>query len=183
MKKSSFIKKLSSLKKNNIVFIGHMGSGKTAVARKIAEELEIQHLDSDEEIIKYEKDTIKNIFKLKGEDYFREIEVKIISKLLEKKNIVISLGGGSIISKKIRKILVKKSLTIFLDVDLKILVSRLKNFKKRPLLNKVNILEKLKELDIERRKYYLNADIKIQDAFNINKAFVEFVNSFSNIDV
>ena len=160
--------------KKNVAIIGHMGSGKSFFGKKIAKYFKLPHLDSDLEIIKYEKLKIAEIFKNKGEKYFRNIEEKIVKKLLKEESYIISLGGGSILSKEVRKILQKRSFTIFLDPDINSLSNRLKNSSKRPLLLNVNILKKLKELDYKRREYYLKADIIIKNSTSIEKSFLEF---------
>ena len=85
MEKSSFINKLSILRKKNIALIGHMGSWKSVLGKKIARELDLEHIDTDQKIIEFENKTINKIFELKGENYFRKLEKQIILKLLEKK--------------------------------------------------------------------------------------------------
>lgn len=182
MEKSSFINKLSILRKKNIALIGHMGSGKSVLGKKIARELDLEHIDTDQKIIEFENKTINKIFELKGENYFRELEAQIILKLLEKKNIIISLGGGSITNKQIRNKLMSNSVTVFLDVSLEKLEIRLSRSKNRPLLKNIDILSKLKELDTQRRKYYLDSNIKIQNANSINKTYLDFIEYFSNIN-
>ena len=173
---------ISKIKKRNIAIMGHMGSGKSVFGKKIANYFNLQHIDIDEEIVKFENTTINNIFSDKGEAYFREIESKITLNILKKNNTVISLGGGSILNKKIREKLNKQSLSIFLDVDIKVLNIRLKNSQKRPLLKDRNILTTLKQLDAERRKYYLDADIKIDNSGALNKTFLIFKKIFSSIN-
>ena len=74
-----------------------------------------------------------------------------------------SLGGGSILDSSIRSELKKNSITFFLDIHLEELGKRLRNSTKRPLLKNTNITAKIKQLDTERRKYYLLADITIKD--------------------
>ena len=76
------------------------------------------------------------------------------------------MGGGSILSKFIRDYLKMNSLTIFLDVELNELKRRLSNSSNRPLLKNVNIKEKVTNLDKKRRKYYLKADIIINNTFS-----------------
>ena len=119
--------------------------------------------DTDKEIVqrltrKYE------IFEEKGELYFRDIEEKVCIEILSNDNCVISLGGGSIISKKIRKIIKKNSFSIYLQVRLNNLLSRLKFSRKRPLLNnysnKIEIMQKLLK---DRQKYYKKADLIINN--------------------
>ncbi|GIR47673.1 MAG: hypothetical protein CM15mP57_7150 [Alphaproteobacteria bacterium] len=85
-------------------------------------------------------------------------------KLLTNDNCVISLGGGSIINKKIRKIIKKNSYSIYLQVKLNNLLNRLKSSKKRPLLNKnLNKKEILKNLYKDRRKFYEKADFIVNN--------------------
>ena len=150
-------------KYKNIAIIGHMGSGKTLIGKLIAKKLNIQHLDSDQLIEKITGKSISDIFKHKGENYFREIECNTILDLNHKNNFVLSLGGGSILNIKTRKLLNDKFITLFLDIDLDILAERLKKSSKRPLLNGINIRKKMNELDLIRRKYYLLADIKLKN--------------------
>ena len=87
---------------------------------------------------------------------------------------MLSLGGGSILSSKIRKLLKKKFFSVFIDVNINILFERLKNTKQRPLLNNVNIIKKIKELDKQRRGYYLLSDIKLKNHSSIDSAIKEF---------
>ena len=91
--------------------------------------------------------------------------------ILDKKNIVISLGGGSILAKEVRGRIKKQSFSVFLDVKTDMLYKRLKNSENRPLLKDTNILTTLKQLDTKRRKHYLNADITIDNSYSIKKNF------------
>ena len=126
----------------------------------------------------YENKSINHIFLHKGEEYFRKIERKIVSELLNKINIIISLGGGSILDNKIRELLKKNSFSVYLEVDLNILKERLIKTKARPLLINVDILSKLKQLDLQRNKYYLNADLTINNSQSINKTLSDFIKYF-----
>ena len=147
----------------SIAIIGHMGSGKTLIGKLIAKELNYRFFDSDNLIEKNVKKSIKDIFHSEGEEKFRKIEEKIIINLQNKTKIVLSLGGGAILSSQTRKFLKTHFITVFLDTDFEILQQRLKKSYKRPLLINENILQKLKKLDSIRRKYYLLADIKINN--------------------
>ena len=160
MEHYNFKKTLSFLNKKNVALIGHMGSGKSILGQTIANKLNIKHIDTDREISRFENSTINDIFLSKGEGYFRDIESKIVNKSLDKNNIILSLGGGSILNKQVRDKLKSNSITVFLDINLNELNKRLSHSYKRPLLKNTNILSKLKELDTQRRKYYLNADIE-----------------------
>ena len=178
MKRSEFMNIFKELGKKNIAIMGHMGSGKSLTGKILAKQLGFQHLDSDLEIIKLTNKSINQIFEEKGEQYFRSVETKTLLSLIEKKNVIISLGGGSILDKLIRDKLIKKSITVFLDTSLKILEKRLKKSVKRPLLKNVDIKRKLKELDFNRRKYYLQADIIIQNIDNPLNTYKNFINEF-----
>ena len=181
MKRFEFKNKLKELKKNNIAFIGHMGSGKSLIGRILAENYDFQHIDSDQEIIKFSKKSINQIFEEKGERYFRKIELIVLLSLIEKKNVIISLGGGAILSKQIRDKLKEKSITVFLDVNLKKLQQRLEKSDNRPLLKNINISKKIKELDTERRKYYLLADIRLENNNIVpHKTYKNFIKEFLN---
>ena len=183
MEKSIFIKKLTNIRKKNLVLLGHMGSGKTLLAKKIARELKIEHYDSDQKIVELEKKSISEIFESRGEKYFRKIEEEVVLNLIQKKNIVVSLGGGSIINKNIRNMIKQSSFSIFLDVNLEKLESRLSKSKNRPLLKNTNILNKLKDLDTKRRKYYLDSDAKLQNTGSISKTYMNFIDILSKINV
>ena len=174
----SLKKILNKINKKNIVIMGHMGSGKSSFGKKIAYLYNIEHIDSDNEISKFENATINDIFFLKGEAYFRKIESKIVLQILEKRNVVISLGGGSILKKEARVEINKQSFSVFLDVDINLLNKRLKKSKNRPLLKDGNILTTLRQLDSERREHYLNADVTIDNSSSLSKAFLTFKKFF-----
>ena len=182
MENYNFKKKLLVLNKKNVALIGHMGSGKSILGRTIAKKLSISHIDTDQELSKFENSTINDIFSSKGENYFRDLESKIVTKFLEKNNIVLSLGGGSILNKQIRDKLESNSIIVFLDVNLNELNKRLTHSDKRPLIKNTNIFSKLKELDTQRRKYYLKADIRIHNINSINESYLNFIEIFSKLN-
>ena len=155
---------LSEIKKKNICIIGLMGSGKSIIGKELSKYLNLKFYDTDKEIELMTKKKISAIFEEEGESYFRYIEEKVCIKILNNDNCVISLGGGSIISKKIRKIIKKNSYSIYLQVKLKNLQNRLKFSRKRPLLNKnLNKSEILEKLFKYRKKYYEKADLIINN--------------------
>ena len=163
----------------SIALIGHMGSGKSHIGKLIANNLKFKHIDSDKIKKKREKTSIKEIFITKGESAFRQIEEEIIISFKEEKNIVLSLGGGSILSKKIRNLLKKNFITLFLDIDINIIVERLKSSHKRPLLLNANIKQKIKQLDIKRRKYYTKANIIINNQNKAEMIVSEFLEKYN----
>ena len=119
--------------KENLVFLGMMGSGKSSIGSLVAKKLKLNFVDIDKEIEKNLNITIKKIFEVKGENYFRKIEEQTTLKKLKLSSTVISLGGGAFINNNIRKEILKNHLSFWLNWDDKTLLNRIKNSKKRPL--------------------------------------------------
>jgi len=120
--------------KENLVFLGMMGSGKSSIGSLVAKKLDLKFIDIDNEIETELGLSIKKIFETKGEDYFRKFEEKITLKKLKSSSDVISLGGGAFTNKNIRKEVLKNHLSFWLNWSDEILVNRIKNSKKRPLV-------------------------------------------------
>ena len=119
--------------KENLVFLGMMGSGKSSIGSLIAKKLKLNFIDVDKEIENEFGITIKQIFETKGENFFRKCEEKITLKKLKLNSAVISLGGGAFKNLNIRKVVLKNHLSFWLNWNDKILLNRIKNSKKRPL--------------------------------------------------
>ena len=139
-----------------------MGVGKSTVGKKLAKKLKLKFIDIDKIIEKKEKRTIKEIFEDKGEGYFRKIEKKISLEELKKSNSVIALGGGAFMDSSIRKEAENLSISFWLDLSLESLLIRLKNVKKRPLLNQDHLEESVNKIYSERKKIYNKSDFKIK---------------------
>jgi len=148
------------ISKKNLVLLGMMGVGKTAVGKLLAKKLNLQFFDIDQIIEKESKLKIKEIFEQKGEKYFREKEEIISLNYLKKTNCVISLGGGAFINKNIRQKVMMKSKSFWLTTSTLILKSRLKLNNKRPLINNIGI-NNIDNLINERNKFYSLANHKI----------------------
>ena len=161
---------LEKLGKKNVCLIGLMGAGKSIIGKLLAKELRMSYYDSDKLIEKKLKKSINQIFIDHGESYFRNIEEEIVLSLLDKKNCVISLGGGSVLSNLTRKVLFLNSFSIYLKVDIEILYERLIKSKKRPLIKNQNIKEKLIKLTQDRNKYYKRANLIVNNSKNTEEA-------------
>jgi shikimate kinase len=153
--------------KFNISLCGMMGSGKSAVGKILANKLNYNFIDVDKIIEIKAKKTIKKIFEEDGEEYFRVLEEKMTINILENKETIVSLGGGAIINKKIRNSIKKNSYNIYLNVDVDILIKRLKNSKTRPLIYKKNLKKELINLLNIREKFYRKADLIIKNEKNV----------------
>ena len=155
-----------------------MGAGKSTVGKKLAKKLKRKFIDIDQIIEKKEKNTIKEIFENKSESYFRKIEQKITFKELKKKNLVIALGGGAFINNSIRKKIKNSSISFWLDLSIKSILRRLRNIKKRPLLNENNLEETMNTIYSERKKIYNESDFRIKcNSMNIE----EIVNKIAKL--
>ena len=138
-----------------------MAAGKTTLGKIVAKKQELKFIDIDTSIEKKNSMTIKEIFKKKGEKFFRMEEEKEVLKSLEKSNCVIALGGGAFMNKTLRKNILKNSISIWLNVDIKTLSKRVKWNQKRPLLKQESNQKKLTKLYTERKDIYKLADHKI----------------------
>ena len=119
--------------KGNIVFLGMMGSGKTSIGSLISKKLKVDFFDTDQSIEKNLNTSITKIFQEKGEKFFREFEQKITLQILKNKNIVVALGGGTFLNKKIRDEILKNHISIWLNWDEITILKRIKNNPKRPI--------------------------------------------------
>ena len=148
--------------KKNLVLTGMMGVGKSTIGKKLAKSLKLKFVDVDKIIEKKEKTTIKEIFKSKGEGYFRKIEKKITLDELKKDNLVIALGGGAFINSTIRKEVKNSAISFWLDLSLRSILLRLKDVKKRPLLSEDNLEKTINKIYYERKKIYNESNYKIK---------------------
>ena len=147
--------------KENLIFLGMMGSGKSSIGSLVAKKLQLNFIDVDNEIETELGLSIKKIFETKGENYFRKFEEKITLKKLKSKPVVISLGGGAFTNKNIRKEVIKNHLSFWLNWSDEILVNRIKNSKKRPLVSNASENEII-DLIKKRSNIYSKALYKIE---------------------
>ena len=147
-----------------VILIGFMGVGKTSVGKALAQKLNIDFIDTDCEIEKYANRTIPDIFEIYGENHFSELETKVLKDLIQKDDIIISTGGGIIISKENREILKDEEKIIFLDANAETIIEHLsKEVNKRPLLkDSENLHRRIDELmSMRYNKYKEVCDICI----------------------
>ena len=156
----------------NIVFLGMMGSGKSSIGFLISKKLKLDFFDVDKCIEDKLGMEISNIFKIKGEKFFRELEEKLTLDILKKKQIIVALGGGAFINKNIRNEVINNHISFWLKLNSDLLIKRIKNSTKRPLvLNASNI--ELTNMIKNRSKYYAKALFKINCN---NKSKTEIMN-------
>jgi shikimate kinase len=145
----------------NIILIGFMGTGKTAVGRRLSMLLNMELIDVDTEIEKSQHMTINEIFRQFGEPRFREIETKMIQELSTRKDVIISTGGGAVLRQENMDILKRQGVIICLMALPETILKRTSHSSNRPLLKVEDPLVKIKELLHFRRPFYEKADIMI----------------------
>ncbi len=160
-----------------------MGVGKSTVGKKLAKKLKFKFIDIDQIIEKKEKISIKEIFENKGEDYFRKIEKKISLDELKKNNAVIALGGGAFMNKSIRAEAKKSSISFWLDISMESLLIRLKNVKKRPLLDEDNLKDSVNKIYSERKKIYNKSNFRIKcNSKNTDQVINKIITLYENTE-
>ena len=164
--------------KKNLVFLGMMGSGKSSIGKLVSKKLNLKFIDIDSLIEEIEGLSVLNIFKEKGEDYFRNLEEKITLKNLKNDNNVISLGGGAFINEKIKREILANHFSFWLSWDDSIIIKRIKNSKKRPIALKLTENEII-QLIKKRSKIYLKAQFKINcNKLTKNEIVKEIINIY-----
>lgn len=164
----------------NYYLIGMMGSGKSTVGKLLAKKLETPFLDLDHYIEVKNNKSINDIFKEKGENYFRQLETNALSEI-KGSEIVVACGGGIILNHENRKKISSNGKVVFLKASISSLIKRLFSNKDRPLLNDKNIENELIKIWNERKNYYNEtAEITINtDGYtpeNISSLIIENLN-------
>ena len=145
-----------------LVLVGLMGAGKTSVGRRLAEKLEIPFVDADHEIELAAGKTIPEIFTDHGEDYFREGERRVITRLLEKGKQVLATGGGAFMNAETREKIRSQGVSLWLKADLEVLLKRVAKRNDRPLLQNDDPATVMKRLIDLRYPIYAQADITVE---------------------
>lgn len=151
---------MDNLTEKNIVLIGFMGSGKSSIAKRLAQELQKEWIDSDSHIQNSQNCDIPSIFREHGEAYFRTLESKFIESFAAKSGYIISTGGGLPIFNDTKKL----GIRFYLKSDFHILASRIQNDSKniRPLFSDLNHAHTLYK---ERAKIY---ELQSDEIINAN---------------
>ena len=147
--------------RKNLVLLGMMGVGKSTIGKIVAKKRGLKFIDVDLNIEKKRSMKISEIFKNKGEKFFRMLEEREVLESLKKSECVIALGGGAFMKKTVRDRILKDSVSIWLDINLKTLNKRVKWTKKRPLINEEDSKIKINQLYAERKNIYKMANYRI----------------------
>ena len=138
----------------NIILVGPMGSGKTAVGRSVARHLGRTFYDSDTEIVRRTGVDIPYIFEKEGEAGFREREREAIEALVALRGIVLATGGGAVLLPANRLLLAQRGYVVYLETSVEQQAERVKQGRNRPLLSNVDPATRLEELMAVRDPLY-----------------------------
>ncbi|MDK1388458.1 shikimate kinase [Sinorhizobium sp. 8-89] len=150
-----------ALGKRNLVFIGLMGAGKSAIGRLTAQALGVPFIDSDHEIERVSRMTISELFAAYGEEEFRALEARVLKRLLRSGPRVVSTGGGAYINERSRRQIKKGGVTVWLNAELDVLWERVSKRDTRPLLKTENPKQTLENLMRARYPIYAEADLTV----------------------
>jgi len=148
-------------KKRNIVICGFMASGKSSVGKMLAEFLGYQFVDMDAAIEAEEGVTITRIFAERGEPVFRELESRMVERMMNRTGFVISTGGGTVVNPRNMANLKSCGVVVALTADIPTILRRAGSGDDRPLLQTEDREQRVRALLLERAPYYAQADITI----------------------
>lgn len=144
----------------NIVLIGFMGSGKSTVAALVSKKLCVNCIETDKEVLaRSHRKSIGEIFVKDGEMRFRELELEVSSHLGDRKDVIISTGGGMVINKLCIDYLKQNGVVIYLETSFEVIKKRLKGDNTRPLFSDLKKAKKL--FQFRKHLYEEYADICI----------------------
>lgn len=147
--------------KRNLVIVGFMATGKTEVGRLLAEKLERDFVDVDDNIISTTGMSIDRIFEDFGEDFFRDIESNVIQNFSDMTDLVIATGGGSLLRLENVENLKRTGVLVCLTASPEEILRRVGDERHRPLLNVQDRLTTIREMMEKRSPYYNLSDIMV----------------------
>jgi len=151
-----------------------MGAGKTSIGRRLAKTLAAPFVDADEEIVAAAGLTIPDIFALYGEARFRELERRVVARLLDSDAVVLALGGGAFIDPETRVRVTQRAVSVWLRADLDTLLARTARKRgTRPLLDQGEPREVLAGLMERRYPIYAEADFTVDSQTEPHESVVE----------
>ncbi len=144
-----------------IILIGFMGTGKTAVGRRLSERLDREFIDLDAVIEQQEGMTIEKIFCRHGEPYFRALEKRAVAELSKRRNTVVAAGGGVVLDRENVRNLQKLGKLVHLTTRPEVIAERISGQHHRPLIEVEDRRRRIEEMMAVRLPFYAVADVDI----------------------
>lgn len=168
----------------NIVLIGFMGAGKTTVSDYLSTMFDMDIIEMDQEITDREEMSIPDIFATYGEEYFRDLETSLLVELQDRKNVIISCGGGTALRENNVAEMKKNGRVVLLTASPETIYERVKDSDDRPVLKGRKNVDGIAELMEQRReKYEAAADIVVQtDRKTVLQVCEELVQRLSEME-
>ncbi|PRX08971.1 shikimate kinase [Martelella mediterranea] len=154
-------KALAGLAGRNLILVGLMGAGKSAIGKLVANALDLPYVDTDHEIEAAARMTIADLFVQYGEPEFRALETRVIERILTEGPAIVSTGGGAFVNPVNRALISQSGLSMWLKADLETLWDRVRRRQTRPLLKTENPKQTLKDLMDRRYPVYAEADMTV----------------------
>ncbi len=150
------------LGKRSIVLVGLMGAGKSTIGKRVAQMLGVNFIDADTEIEAVSRMTIPELFERYGEAEFRDLERRVIRRILRSGPRVLATGGGAFMNEQTRKTIARAGISVWLKADLNTLMDRVSRKGNRPLLKTADPRATMQGLMDARYPVYEQALITIQ---------------------
>ena len=150
------------LGKRSIVVIGLMGAGKSTIGKRLAQMLGLSFIDADAEIETVSRMTIPELFEAYGEPEFRDLERRVIKRILRNGPQVLATGGGAFMNEATRRAIAKAGISVWLRAELDVLMERVSRKGNRPLLKTSDPRATMQNLMNARYPVYAMADVTIQ---------------------
>ncbi len=158
-----------------VVLVGLMGAGKSTIGRRLATALGLNFVDSDQEIVEAAGCSISDIFEIHGETIFRDLEQRVLHRLLAGEVCVIATGGGAFINPDLRAAIQEKGISVWLKADLGVLLERVSRRDTRPLLKSGDKTAILSRLMDERYPIYAESHIVIDSNAGVHETVVDAI--------
>ena len=152
----------------NLILFGPMGAGKTSIGRRLADRFGLQFCDVDQAVIDRCGATIATIFEHVGEAGFREREKAVLAELLEGQGKLVSTGGGAVLDRDNRRLMQRQGFVVYLHVDVDSQLKRLGRDRARPLLQRSDREQVLRDLAVIREPLYAEVADLMLDTNNLS---------------
>ena len=149
----------------NLALVGPMGSGKSSIGRRLAERAGLVFVDADRRIEQQAGADVPTIFDCEGESGFRNRERLLLADLLQREGQLVATGGGAVLDARTRELLRRRSFVVHLHADVDTQLQRLARDRQRPLLQRADRADALRELARIRGPLYdAVADLRFDTA-------------------